>query len=142
SHKMLTREQLISGKHVGVYKNEEPLKGYKTVNCPKLIPTWFGEKVEYKQKNIELTIPVGATIVRSECRVDMSFFDDDVDLVNPSLSTDRAIVTKMPTNYSHCYSLYDPYFSYSLNKSITPKNFSKDLYTHDLPGIHFAYHNN
>ena len=133
---MLTREQLINGKHVGIHKNEQPLKGYKTVNCPKLIPTWFGQKVEYKKEMIELTIPVGAKIVRSKIYDENNWFDDGDYLINTSLRTDHAVVTNM-TNFN-CCSFYDPYFSYTLNKHVYPKNyFSENLNRHDEPGIHF-----
>ena len=125
----INREELLSGKAVGIHQLEEPLVGYKKIACLKSDLTYHAVAV--------LEIPRGAFVVRGNGLMD----SDERRVPSVKLRADCVIVKEIIHNIaSPCefVSLYDPDYIYCIGKKHRPKfDFGLSLDGPCHSGIHF-----
>ena len=156
----ITREEFNSGKVTGIHTVEEPIKGFKRVDCA--CSFFFNKKTKTVEAIAELEMPTASTIVRSY----RTLIDDNGsshDYVNDKVRTDRAIVKNIEPRDKDfvkkiktadmnfifnrmfnsiddcdCYSMYNRKFKYKKGQEVTPKHkFNDDTTVECTSGIHF-----
>ena len=130
----ISREELLSGKIVGLHQLEEPLIGYK-----KIVSFHLGAALERPTIAV-LEIPKGALVVRGETIINNDGVRE-IGAVN-KLRADCVIVRKIlvcgtHSNYNF-YSLYDSTYIYHVKQEHRPvKEFDLSLDGPCRSGIHF-----
>ena len=147
--KISTEQELRSGNEFGIHKVQQPITGYKKIQCDCPRSNFFAWLNDGKTINpiAELEIPTNATIIRPLVTTKSSFSAPESH-ISTKLRTDVAITKKIkpvslfalmfnPSN-CRCYSLIDNNYEYSVGKEQKPiKDFDDDVSTGCTSGIHF-----
>lgn len=157
----LIREELLAADEIGIHKLDEPLTGYKMVECVCQKKSMFGRFMQYfnfQQKErtektdgiATLNIPSGATVVRPST---YSFPSEDspeefIRVPSRSIRTDKMFVEKIePTTKKifsslencRCYSLRDENYEYKVGELHRPiEPLDEDIYKECTNGLYFV----
>ncbi|BCS82973.1 hypothetical protein QLL95_gp1150 [Cotonvirus japonicus] len=144
SKQTLTYEELMTTKKPGIHKVVKPIKCYKKAG---VLPKWqhninILHKNRYKFRDVivEMTIPVGATIIRPEtnCESWAKLRASSAKIEKIYSIDDNMNINDFPYENPICFSRYSHGFIYEIGKTVKPlEPLNKFVECECGSGIHF-----
>jgi hypothetical protein len=138
-----TDQDVLEGKSEGKITLKQPLTGYKAIVCETALPSLPASLFTVPKSNAkpdiffaQITIPAGATVVRSRR---YQFWPAISSSPSPKLRSDTQVIDKILTDqpFTKCYSRHDPTFTYEVGKTYKPDKLEFDLDEEHTAGLHF-----